>query len=86
MSSEPNRKGASGKAKWAVLAAVVVLAGGAAAYRVVRGPSGATEAQGGSIAAEPAPELPADAARWVNGEPVAAAGGHVLFVEGWHPA
>jgi hypothetical protein len=77
------------RTKWAALLGVVVVLGAGGAYYVkLRGPSGATTALGGAIAAKPVPELPADANRWVNGAPVTLAGarGEVVFVEGWHPA
>lgn len=92
MSNDANARGAGSKpgskAKWAALALALVVAGGGLAYMKVRGPSGATAALGGSIPAKPAPELPSEAGRWLNGEPVslAAVRGQVLFVEGWHPA
>jgi hypothetical protein len=88
MSNETKARGAGSKLKWAALAVAVLLAGGGAAFMFMRGPSGATAALGGSLPATPAPELPADASRWVNGEPVtlAAARGQLLFVDGWHPA
>lgn len=81
-------RGSASKLRWAALAAGVLLVAGGVGYLKMRGPSGATAALGGSIAATPAPELPADAARWVNGEPISLAGarGQLLFVEGWHPA
>jgi hypothetical protein len=79
----------SGKTKWVVLGVIAALVvGGGATWRVLRGPSGATTALGGSIPATEVPEMPAAADRWVNGAPVTLAGarGQVVIVEGWHPA
>ena len=88
MSNDTKARGAGSRGKWVALVVAALLVGGGVYYVQRRGPSGATAALGGSIPAKPAPELPADAPRWVNGEPVtlAAARGQVLFVEGWHPA
>jgi hypothetical protein len=88
MSQETNARKRGPRWPWALLAIAVLVGAGAAGFRVLRGPSGATAALGGSIPATPAPELPADAAHWVNGAPVTLAGvkGQVLIVEGWHPA
>jgi hypothetical protein len=88
MSEKTTARRAGSKVKWVALALVAVLLGGGAVSMARRGPSGATAAMGGSIPAKPAPELPAEANRWVNGDPVslAAARGQVLLVEAWHPA
>lgn len=89
MSDGETRAKRGGKGKWiaaGVLAAAVI--GGGCAYLKMRGPSGATTALGGSIAAKEAPEMPESVDRWVNGAPVtfAASRGKVVLIEGWHPA
>jgi hypothetical protein len=69
-------------------AAVLVLAAGFGAMRIVRGPSGASSAYGGSIEANAPPELPSnDANAWVNGAPttLAALHGSPVLLEVWSP-
>ena len=80
--------GAMAKIKWAALLGAVLLLSAGGVYWTLRGPAGATTALGGSLEAKALPELPAEAARWVNGAPLSLsqARGQVLFVEGWHPA
>jgi hypothetical protein len=73
------------------LAAVVVLAIGAAGYlgfRMHRGPIGSSTAWGGAVEAQTLPEFYADEhVRWVNGEPqtLAAHRGHPVLIEVWAP-
>jgi len=69
-------------------AVAVVFAAGFVGFRVLRGPSGASVAYGGSVEASAAPEFASsDAASWVNGPPttLAALRGGPVILEIWSP-
>jgi hypothetical protein len=66
----------------------VVVAAGAVGFRVLRGPTGASVAYGGSVEASPAPEFTSTAAAsWVNGAPTTLASlrGSPVVLEIWSP-
>jgi hypothetical protein len=70
------------------LALAAVLCIGAGAFRVLRGPSGASVAYGGSVEAAVAPDFPStDATSWANGAPttLAALRGSPVILEIWSP-
>lgn len=77
--------------KRALIATAVLVGLGAlgyAGFRVYRGPTGASTAWGGAVAAETLPEFYADEhVRWVNGEAqtLAAHRGHPVLIEVWAP-
>lgn len=78
------------KRKLVIAAAVVVLVGvgGWGTVRLLRGPSGATEPYGGSLAASVVPDLPSkEADAWANGEPLtlAESRGQPVMIEVWSP-
>jgi hypothetical protein len=78
----------SRRLKLAVFGALVVV-GSVGAFRVWRGPVGATKEYGGALASRILPEFSSsDAARWVNGAPapLASLRGEVVLIEAWAPS
>lgn len=70
------------------LAITVALLTGIAlvAFRLMRGPVGASTAYGGQLEAEAVPPLPVDrAASWVGQAPARALPAKALLIEAWHP-
>jgi hypothetical protein len=84
--TEATKQKASGRARWASLAAIAVLLAAGGAYLKVRASSGPAVTLSGAAAVQ-VPELPSDAARWVNGAPLqlGASRGQVVLIDGWHP-
>ena len=65
----------------ALLAGIALVA-----FRLMRGPVGASTAYGGQIEAEAVPPLPVGrAASWVGPSPAAALPAKALLIEAWHP-
>jgi hypothetical protein len=70
------------------IAIMVLMGSGYGAFRMARGPSGATAAYGGSVEAPTPPEFAStDTGAWVNGAPTTLASlqGKPVLLEVWSP-